>query len=385
MSIFSSIGKALGKLNPLSLIGDAIGGVTSLISNNQSNKYASHMTDKQIAAQKEMNQFNVDAQKDINAANIASQEKINQQQIDFQRDINSIMRHDSKHAISDKRADLMRAGYSTADPSNTGFSAASLGSPSLTAPQAIAPQVASEFTPEMAANSILAKNSVIGNAAQIAQTMADIALKRAQSGKTRAELEGITKSNAWIDLMNNATYANILEHTETLHQQGKVSSKQAEVLTNELTAFDTNFKILKEQLFEAQQRNKVLPDMLREQLNEVVARVANINVNTDVKSVEKDILGIRKDFDQLKYDLAKLGVNFDSNDLFSSMVRLFTAKNAKALIPTVANGIKEMFSSLLELGDSVGSDIDLPEVLDNLTPAGTIKRAVKFVSGRSKK
>lgn len=385
MGFFDAIGKAFKGLNPLSLIGDAVGGVTSLIANNQSNKYASHMTDKQIAAQKEMNQFNVDAQKAINAANIASQEKINQQQIDFQRDINSIMRHDSKHAISDKRADLMRAGYSTADPSNTGFSAASLGSPSLTAPQAIAPQVASEFTPEMAANSILAKNSAIGNAAQIAQTMTDIALKRAQSGKTRAELEGITKSNAWIDLMNNATYANILEHTETLHQQGKVSSKQAEVLTNELTAFDTNFKLLKEQLFEAQERNKVLPDMLREQLNEVVARVANININTDVKSVEKEILGIRKDFDQLKYDLAKLGVNFDSNDLFSSMVRLFTAKNSKALIPTVANGIKEMFSSLLELGDVDGSDIDLPEVLDNLTPAGPIKRVVKFVSGRSKK
>lgn len=385
MSIFSSIGKALGKLNPISLIGDAIGGVTSLITNNQSNKYASHMTDKQIAAQKEMNQFNVDAQKDINAANIASQEKINQQQIDFQRGINSIMRHDSKHAISDKRADLMRAGYSTADPSNTGFSAASLGAPSLTAPQAVAPHVASEFTPEMAANSILAKNSAIGNAAQIAQTMTDIALKRAQSGKTRAELEGITKSNAWIDLMNNATYANILEHTETLHQQGKVSSKQAEVLTNDLTAFDTNFKILKEQLFEAQERNKVLPDMLREQLNEVVARVANIKVNTSAKGVEKEVLGIRKDFDQLKYDLAKLGVNFDSNDLFSSMVRLFTAKNAKALIPTVANGVKEMFSSLLELGDVDGSDIDFPEVIDNLTPAGTIKRSVKSVLRSFKK
>lgn len=385
MGLFSAIGNAFKGMNPLSLIGDAIGGVTSLIANNQSNKYASHMADKQIASQQQMNQANVDAQKEINAANIASQEKINQQQIDFQRGINSIMRHDSKHAISDKRADLMRAGYSTADPSNTGFSAASLGAPSLTAPQAVAPQVAAEFTPEMAANSILAKNSAISNAAQIAQTMADIALKRAQSGKTRAELEGITKSNAWIDLMNNATYANILEHTETLHQQGKVSAKQAEVLTNDLTAFDTNFKILKEQLFEAQERNKVLPDMLREQLNEVVARVANIKINTDVKSVEKEILGIRKDFDQLKYDLAKLGVNFDSNDLFSSMVRLFTAKNAKALIPTVANGIKEMFSSLLELGDVDVPDVDLPDVIDNLTPAGPIKRAVKFVSGRSKK
>lgn len=385
MGFFSSIGKVFKGLNPLSLIGDAIGGVSSLIANNQSNKYASHMTDKQIASQQQMNQANVDAQKEINAANIASQEKINQQQIDFQRGINSIMRHDSKHAISDKRADLMRAGYSTADPSNTGFSAASLGAPSLTAPQAIAPQVAAEFTPEMAANSILAKNSSISNAAQIAQTMTDIALKRAQSGKTRAELEGITKSNAWIDLMNNATYANILEHTETLHQQGKVSAKQAEVLANELTAFDTNFKLLKEQLFEAQERNKVLPDMLREQLNEVVARVANIKINTDVKSVEKEILGIRKDFDQLKYDLAKLGVNFDSNDLFSSMVRLFTAKNAKALMPTVANGIKEMFSSLLELGDVDVPDIDLPDVIDAFTPAGTIKRAVKFVSGRSKK
>lgn len=345
MGFFDSLFKGVTKvLNPVSLVGDIIGAGTSMIANNQSNKYAAHMADKQIAAQQQMNERNVQAVERANAANIASQEKINQSQIDFQKDINSIMRHDSKHAISDKRADLMRAGYSTADPSMSGFTAASLSSPTLTAPQVTPAQVESEFTPQMAAQSIIAKNSSIANAASMAKTLADVSLARAQKQKTTAETQGIVKNNAWIDLEKNAAYAVMLENLEIATQTGKLKQKEVDMITNELSTFNTRFDLLKEQLSSLQIQNSSLDERLRADLSHTLAQVADVNEAKNNKVREGKLLDIDKDLKEIQVKFAKMGINFNASDLFSSIARIAASGCPEEVMSTIMQGIGEMVS-----------------------------------------
>ena len=357
MSFFSSLFKGITKvLNPVSLVGDILGAGTSLIANNQSNKYASHMTDKQIAAQQQMNDRNVQAIEQANAANIASQEKINQSQIDFQKDINSIMRHDAKHAISDKRADLMRSGYSTADPNLSGFTAASLSSPSLTAPNVIPAQVESEFTPQMAAQSIIAKNSSISNAASMAKTLADVSLARAQRQKTSAETQGIVKNNAWIDLEKNASYATMLENLEIAAQTGRLKQKEVDMITNELSAFETRFSLLKEELSSLRIQNSSLEERLRADLSHTLAQIADVTEAKNNKVREGELLDLDKALKQIEVKFAKMGINFNGSDLFSSIARIAGSDCPEEVMSTIMQGICEMITGTISgLFDGVSS------------------------------
>lgn len=344
-----------------SLIAGLIGAGATLIASKKSNKYASHMTDRQIAAQQQMNERNVQAVERANAANIASQEKINQSQIDFQKDINSIMRHDAKHAISDKRADLMRAGYSTADPSLSGFSAASLSSPTLTAPQVIPAQVESEFSPQVAAQSIIAKNSSISNAVSMAKTLSDIALARAQRQKTSAETEGIVKNNAWIDLEKNASYATMLENLEIATQTGKLKQKEVDMITNELSTFETRFSLLKEELSSLRIQNSSLDERLRAELSHTLAQVADVTEAKNNKVREGKLLDLDKDLKQIEVKFAKMGINFSASDLFSSIARIAGSDCPDEVMSTIMQGISKMvtgtISGLIDGASSAGKSI----------------------------
>lgn len=330
------------------IIGSAISAGGSLFSSLFGNKKDKELLKMQIQAQRDMNNRNIAFQEAANAQNVASQERINQSQIDFQKEINSLMRKDAKHAISDKRADLMRAGYSTADPSLSGFSAASLGAPALTAPQVTAPQVESEFSPQMASTLINSKNAAISNATQLATALTDISLKRAQKSKTDAETEGIVKSNAWIDLEKDASYSLLLQTIDNSFKDGVIKQKQADMLANELSAFKTRFDILNEELSSLKISNKSLEDRFKADLSETLARVSNIKSDTKKKDLERDLLSIDKDLKTLELKYAKMGINFNASDLFSSIARIAGQGTAPQILDAVMTSIDQMIGTLAE-------------------------------------
>lgn len=330
------------------IIGSAISAGGSLFSSLFGNKKDKELLKMQIQSQRDMNNRNLAFQEAANAQNVASQERINQSQIDFQKEINSLMRKDAKHAISDKRADLMRAGYSTADPSLSGFSAASLGAPALTAPQVTAPQVESEFSPQMASTLINSKNAAISNATQLATALTDISLKRAQKSKTDAETEGIVKSNAWIDLEKDASYSLLLQTIDNSFKDGVIKQKQADMLANELSAFKTRFDILNEELSSLKISNKSLEDRFKADLSETLARVSNMKSDTKKKDLERDLLSIDKDLKALELKYAKMGINFNASDLFSSIARIAGQGTAPQILDAVMTSIDQMIGTLVE-------------------------------------
>lgn len=330
--IIKSIGGAVSKLNPLSWISDAIGGVTSLITNNQSNKYAQHIADKQLASNEAMN-----------AQNVAAQERINQSQLDFSNNINDIMRSDSHNAISLKKSDLQRAGYSAADPSLQGFTAASLSQPSLTAPQ-----VTSNFDSGVADSLIRGKSSALDNMTKIAQVMTDISLKRAQSKKTQVETQGIVKNNAWIDLEKNAAYSVTLETLENLAKEGKIKDYQAQEMANELQTFNTRFDTLKAQLEGIQITNKHLDEQFRSSIAEVLARTANIKADTSNKNIQRDLLRLDKDMKEIEFKFAKLGIDFHANDLFSSIAKISVSGAGPEVVSSVMTAVDQIIGTLVE-------------------------------------
>lgn len=330
--IIKSIGNGISKLNPLSWIGDAVGGITSLITNNQSNKYAQHIADKQLASNEAMN-----------AQNVAAQERINQSQLDFSNNINDIMRSDSHNSISLKKSDLQRAGYSAADPSLQGFTAASLSQPSLTAPQ-----VTSNFDSGVADSLIRGKSSALDNMTKIAQVMTDISLKRAQSKKTQAETQGIVKNNAWIDLEKNATYAVTLETLENLAKDGEIKDFQAQEIANDLQTFQTRFDTLKAQLEGLKISNKHLDEQFRSSIAETLARVSNIKADTSNKKMQGELLRLDKDLKDIEVKFAKLGIDFHANDLFSSIAKISVSGAGSEVVSSVMTAVDQIIGTLAE-------------------------------------
>lgn len=322
--------------------------VSNLLGNSLSGKAAAQLARDQIKAQQDMNNRNIAFQEAANAANIASQEKINQQQLDYSKQINDLMRHDAKHAISDKRQDLMRGGYSTADPSLSGFSAASLSSPALAAPHVTAPQVESEFTPQMASTLIDSKNSTISRTTQLASTIADIALKRAQTINTDENTKSLVKSNAWIDLEKDASYSLMLQNIDNAFKDGQIKQKQADMLANELSTFKTRFDLLQEELSSAKTHNKYLDERLSTDISEVLTRITNIKADTDNKNIQKSLLGIDKDLKELEYKYAKMGINFHASDLFSSIARIAVSGTGPEILDSVMTSIDQMIGTFVE-------------------------------------
>lgn len=353
MSFWNTLGKIGGAIfkgvtAPASLVIDAGKAVAGLVSNNQANKTASHLTDKQISAQKEANQYNIQAQKDINASNILSQEKINQKNIDIAKELNALARRDAQHAISDKRTDLMRAGYSSASPDLSGFSPASLTSPQLTAPQSVAPQMQPEFTPEIASTLINSRSTSISSMAEIAKTLTDIDLARAQKQKTNAETQGILKNNAWIDLEKNASYANMLEQTEKLVQDQKVSEATALFIIDNTKKCNAEIDLLKVNLESAKITNSQLADRLKAELAEVNAHVKSLNAGTDLAKSQKELNDIKKEFETIVNRYAKMGINFNSGSFISQLGALLTSEAPAGLVNSAIDAISSALGAIVE-------------------------------------
>nr|CDL65704.1 unnamed protein product [uncultured bacterium] len=338
MSFFSDLIKSA---NPISWIGDAIGGVGSLIAGNKANKSAAHLADKQIAAQREANQANIASQERINAANVAMQRDINQQNVDLTRELNSIMRRDNQNAISDKRADLMRAGYSTADPSMQGFSAASLISPDLGSVTQSAAMVQPEFTPSMASTLIQSKNSTIDNVSKIVNTLSQFDLARANAKKTNLDSKLLSaQMNTLIDTAN--------QNLKNLQEQGRLTTKQVDLASQEFLNLGLSFQALAETVKQEQFKTSKQQELFTQTIDNMSRQAEAWTSETDLNKARKDILELQKRYESVVADLAEKGVDFKASDPFSAILKILLSPDSEKIFPTIVDNLKSIIKTGIE-------------------------------------
>lgn len=324
---------------------DAISGLGDLLSGRSEQR---KLTREQIAATKEMNERNIASQEAINAANVASAEKINQSQIDFQQGINDMMRYDAKHAISDKKADLVRAGYSMADPSLQGFSAASLGGISPQMAQQVAPQVASEFDSSMAANAIAGRNSSINAILGAASTASTIALQKAQARSQNANATGQEIDNAWKEVQNQANLQSIYTSINESVSRKELNEKQgAEILKN-LDLLDQNIAIAKENVTQLKFTSATQADRFFAELANLRAATADLKASKTLKESQAAYNDLLSAFQKIKNDYADFGINFDDNNALSSLLKLAHGGHVRELSHQVATAIGDIFKGLFD-------------------------------------
>lgn len=255
-------------------------------------------------------QMQMQSNQQMNAANIASQEKINQQTIDFQKDVNAIMRYDSKHAISDKKADLMRAGYSTANPEMTGFSAASLGSPSLTAPH-----VESEFD----------SGALIGafdSFTKMNESLAHIGLMRAQSASTQVATEGARIDNLYKDVEHLLGQQKLGEDIKSAVANRELTEKQGRKVLKDIEVAEQQRLNFAEAVKAAKFDNEHRQERFDAEMRESKARISEIAAKVDVLGVEKSIKELDKEIREIEKKLQSYGISPSGTDFFSAIMRV---------------------------------------------------------------
>lgn len=327
-----------------------IGSGINAIANYHNMKQQQKLTKQMIASQEKMNQQNV-----------ASQEKINQQNIDFQQGINNMMRSDAQNAISIKKRDLQNAGYSTADPNQQGFANAQLGSPELTAPQ-----VESEFNPAMAQQELDARKGLVGSILEGARAFSDIELNKALARANNANATGQEIENMFKEAKEAKSYEQLVETVKNLQKEGVIKTVTAGKIAQEIESIEQTTNLISEQVRTQQFINMWKPEEIKRNLkqmdatyNKTMKEIDNIQSDTDVKKVEKNIKGLEKDLKEIEKMYAELGINWNSNDTVSSLLRIATSEKGYTLIPRIIGFIKESITeTILAIKESFNSSND---------------------------
>lgn len=343
MSIWNAIGKFIGGATGISSIIDAGTAVAGLISGNKSEK-------RQIAAQQQVNAANVAAQERINQRNIASQERINQQNLDFAQNINDIMRYDNKHAISDKKTDLQRSGYSAADPNLQGFSAATLTQPQLTAPQSIAPHVEPEYNAQMASSKL---NSILG----LRNAASEISLLKAQAKSQNANATGQEIDNAWKDVQNQAQLQESYARIRDLVTHGDVNVNTAKQLLVGTDKLQSEIDLLKETIQQQRFTSEHQQEEFTNRMNQLRASVNDLNASAGLKQSQKALTDVEKQIADIKKMYADVGINFDDNSIIGSLARLIHAGKSAELTHELVKMVKDIVSQLWSEGVEAGSSV----------------------------
>lgn len=359
--------------DPLSAGISAAGGLIGGLFGGFSSKKIAKM---QTAAAKEMNERNIASQEAINAANVASAERINQMQIDFQQGINDMMRYDSKHAISDKKADLIRAGYSMSDPSLQGFSAASLGGISPQMAQQVAPQVQSEFDGSAAANSIASRNSSINAILGAASTASTIALQKAQARSQNASATGQELDNAWKNVQNQAALEETYGRIAKLVSDKKVSENTAAKVLKEIDLFGKQIEIAEENIAQLKFTTAHQAEQFKAQIDNLRAATDDLVASKDLKEQQSAVAKAQAAYQNIKNEFARVGINFDDNNTLSSLLKLAHKGQARLLTSEVFTAIGDIVRGF---GDAVAQPIsDMLAALGAAAVNGT-KKAVKAI------
>lgn len=343
------------------LIGSAIvSGISALLGSALNTGMSNEQVNAMIKSNQAMNSQNVAAQREINAANVRSAEEINQQQIGFQREINDLMRYDSKHSISDKKQDLIRAGYSTADPSLQGFSAASLGGISPVMATQQAPVVSSEYDSSIAAHSLNSRNSTINNILSIARTASDIALQKAQTRSANAGATGQEIDNAWKELEHKANLRQTYENISNLVKDGKVKDATAAQILKNIDVLDQQVETMKESLKQIKFTTEHQEEQFYASIANLIAQTNDLIASKGLKYSQRDFTELQSAYQRIVNDFADYGINFNDNSIFASIIKLAHKGHSGDLVRDTLSSIVDIFKSIFV--SSYDSEPDLNTV-----------------------
>lgn len=375
------------------------GGFSALFSPISSlvNLFTANNTAKKQAA---MNRENIQATKDINAANIANQQLINQQNIDFQREINDLMRQDSNTAISRRKDDLIRAGYSTADPNLQGFGTASLGSPSLQMAQQSAPLndiqslLGAENLKQQAINNF--SSSILDSAGN----MADVALKRAEAKKADKESSKLEKEVTWYDAETFARIQNFNAQTKQslsaagvneatinrINQEMFNMQIEANKMRSEIALLKETKDLTKEQRQHQKYMNEFIeyfspyfPEYCDKKIKELdsIINKNNSSASADLINASANLMNAKTgrmlarsqvavnqslivlndakaEFQKLDTYFARMGLSTHASNWLQSIINMVSAPDAAQHVDIILNNITSMFG---ELGKAIGDAI----------------------------
>lgn len=338
------------------MIGAAIQAGASLINGIFDRNNQKKMQEAAIKAQKEANEANLASQEKINAANVASQEKINQAQLDQSSHINDLMRYDSKHAISDKLRDIKRAGLSTADPNQQGFSTAALSSPHLAAAQQQAAMVDPVFDQQGVSNIIASKRASMQNLTDFFATLADTKYKEAQGRNLDVDTEGKKIENTWKDAEKNAQLAAIHESIDNMSADTSVKKETIERLKAETTSIGQSTKLLMEQVSDMKFKNKTNAERFEKEMANLQASTNDLISSKNLKDKEASLKDLEKRIKKVEAVMAEHGVNFNGQNYFDTIARLALTPNGAKVMPAILTFISDGFSEIASMVGSAWND-----------------------------
>lgn len=332
-----------------SIIGNGVGAVGSLFGSIIGSNAQKHAQERAIAAQREANSLNRAMTERINQLQIASQEKINQQQIDFQNRINDLMRFDASHAISNKKLDLQRAGYSTADPSMSGFQSASLGSPSLGSPTLNVPHVDPEFDQQGVSNIISGQRSTVQSITDLLKLSSEISLNRAHAKEADSNASLSEKAAAWSEALSSAKLCLINNQADVMLKEGQLKQGQFDFITAQTNKLGREMEILFEQCQQAKFVTQHQKERFDKEMTELDAKINELDASASDHEMRVTLGGIEKRIKEVEANMAEFGVNFNGTSVFDTIARLVVSPKGKDFIPKLQDFLSTVFKDLLNL------------------------------------
>lgn len=316
----------------MSIIGSAITAAANTINGIFDRKNQRKLQEQAIKAQREANEANIASQEKINQSNVDMQREVNQANIDSTERINSLMRHDAKHSISDKKADLQRAGYSTADPNQTGFSVASLTAPSLGAATQVAPRVEPEFNQQGVANAIASRRSSVQNLTDLMQTLADIKLKDKQSENIGVDSDIKKVDLEWKGAEYYTRISSMYNTIDNIAADTSVKKETVNKLKTDVSLATKQCELLGEQIEQMKFTNKTNEERFRTEMDNLKASIYNLRSSADLSASQTEINQFKKRVSSVEAIMSEHGVSFNGGSFVDAILRLSLAPNSSELM-----------------------------------------------------
>lgn len=330
-----------GYCPPISLnrywVGSLISGLFGIGSSAINAVSSKKIADKQIAAQKEANDKNIELAKWKTEYDNNAQKEINQQNIDYQQGVNAMMRNDQLHQKSNQIRDTKAAGMSTASAEGNGFATAQLTAPNQIAPQATIPDI----QPEMSNSSVA---GLFGASSKIADILAELPERIQRTRKELATAKGQEQQNATYDQLMDYTFAQMATNIQQTLSTAELNDAQRFKVNEETTNLQQQFKLFTEQIRQAKFTSDHQEEQFRADINKLFADTKAALSASDANEANKLLTDAKKEYQDIVNEYAKHGIRFESADWIDTIARLSSDGNTKH----IWNGIK---SSVFDLVD----------------------------------
>lgn len=282
--------------NLLSGLGGLASGFTSLYTSKKARKSAEKM----------------------NRENIAFQREANQQNIDFQEKWNTINRRDAMNADSIRKNSLAAAGYSTADPFQSGASAIISEAPNVEAPQ-----VQQEFTDQNAAALASGINEALMMPSQVN-------LIKAQAETQRQDAKGKEIDNAWKPVLNQSFVDQAKAKIALDGANMRLSEKQIEVAQKQMDKIqqdiEASIAITDGVKFENSKKQERYEREVKRYWLDCLALIQEIEESKTRASLNR----VRRRYENITANLLEKGININKGPL-DNLVSYVGQNGAKGL------------------------------------------------------